>query len=154
MADDLDLDLDSGQEINRTETRINKLTSEREAAKTAASEAAAKAEAAEAARIAAEKERDFFKQFTGVASKFPGAAEYQDQILEKVKAGYTVDDAAVSVLNAEGKLTASPQPQAPAAGGSATNSSMEKPNKSVGEMTREEKRAALVDAEKRGDIYL
>src|SRR6185295_10830987 len=51
------------------------------------------------------KERDFYKDFSVNISKYPNASEYQDKILEKVKAGYSTEDAMVSVLAKEGKLT-------------------------------------------------
>ena len=103
----------------------------------------------------AEKERDFFKGFSNQVAKYPAAAELQDKILEKVKAGYEVEDATVAILNREGKLT--PQPQAKPgspAGGSATNTMKGGGEKPLGEMTRDEKRAQLVESEKRGDISM
>ena len=93
------------------------------------------------------KERDFFKDFSGNIAKYPQASEYQEAIKEKVMSGYTVEDATVAVLAKEGKFTNTPEPEPPKenpAGGSAvTNVSGEK---SLGEMTKDEKRAALVES--------
>ena len=100
------------------------------------------------------KERDFFKDFSGNVAKYPGASEYQDAIKDKVMSGYTVEDATVAVLAKEGKFTPTPAPVAPKenpAGGSAiTNTGSG--DKSLSEMSREEKRSALV--EQFGDLPL
>lgn len=151
-----ELDLEQNEITNKAEERIKTLSSkvketsqERDAAKAAQ-------EASEAARLAAEKDRDFYAALPDVATKYPGSLEYKDKIKEKVGAGYTVEDAAVAVLNAEGKLTPStppPPPPQPAAGGSAVNN-LGTGTKSVAEMTQQERRQGLVDAEKRGDISL
>lgn len=155
-SNDLELDLDLETEepnLNRTEERIRNLSSKVKAnAQEAATEREAHA-AAEARADAAEKKAEFLDSFTGLTSKYPNATEHRDAILEKVQAGYTVEDATVSVLNAEGKL----MPQAEIAsgesplGGSAAISGLGG-QKSVGEMTREEKRAALMEADSRGEI--
>ncbi len=70
--------------------------------------------------------------------------------------GYTVEDATVAVLASKGQFTPHVEVvrQAPAAGGSALNQPSDGGQKQVSEMTRDEKRAALIEAEKRGDISL
>lgn len=91
------------------------------------------------------KERDFFKDFSGNIAKYPQATEYQDAIKEKVMLGYTVEDATVSILNKEGKLQATPPPVVPKenpAGGSAT-ANIGGGEKSIDEMSQDEKRAKL-----------
>ena len=91
------------------------------------------------------KERDFFKDFSGNIAKYPQASEYQDAIKEKVMLGYTVEDATVSILNKEGKLQATPPPVSPKenpAGGSAV-ANIGGGEKSISEMSRDEKRAKL-----------
>lgn len=161
MADEdvLDLDIeDSAPQITRDNKRIETLSSK--VRETAAERDAAKAsaEAAEAAKVAAEKETAFYKDFSSQAGRYPAAAEFQDAIKEKVLAGYSVEDATVAVLNREGKLTAPAVPPpplpGPAAGGSASFTPTAPGDKSVAEMTRDEKRTALLEAEKRGDISL
>src|ERR1035437_610055 len=82
---------------NAVEERMQKLANDKTKAEKAAVEAEAK-------MATAEKERDFFKDFSGSISKYPSANEYQDAIKEKVMSGYTVEDATVSVLAKEGKL--------------------------------------------------
>lgn len=156
MAEDLELDLDlEDPNINRTEERIKKLSSTVRTVATERDEANAKAETEATARLAAEKERDFYASFSTNTSKFPAASEHIDAIKEKVLAGYSVEDATVSVLNAEGKL----MPQAEIApnvdsgiGGSAATPSLNTADKPVGEMSREEKRTALLEADKRGEV--
>lgn len=155
MAEELELDLEGSEEINKTKERITSLSSkvrdtakERDEAKTAA-------EAAETARIATEKERDFYKGFSAISTKYPGATEYQDQILEKVNAGYSQEDAAVSVLNANGKLM--PQPEQPpqavtAGGGSAQTILTDTSSKPVSEMSQEERRAALTEPARQAEL--
>ncbi len=155
--DELELDLEGSEDINKTELRIKNLSSK--VRDTSAERDAAKAQAeADAARAAAaEKERDFFKGFSAISEKFPGASEFQEQILEKVNAGYSQEDAAVSVLNANGRL----QPQAPqqdvrpissAGGGSAATVLPDAGTKSVAEMTQAERREALTSPEVQAEL--
>lgn len=155
MPDELD---ELGNPItNPVEERIKSLSGKVKS--TAEERDAAKAgeEAAKAAQVAAEKERDFYADFSETSPKHPGANEYRDAIKAKVMAGYSVEDATVSVLNAEGKLSGSVVPVvevAPAAGGSAINQLPTGGAKTVADMTQAERREALVEAEKRGDISL
>ena len=65
------------------------------------------------ARLQAEKERDFFRDFSQVSSKYPKATEYQAQILEKVDSGYTTEDATLAILAKEGKLQTTMEPVKP-----------------------------------------
>jgi len=104
------------------------------------------------------KERDFLNSFGDQVAKFSEAANFRDQIKERVLKGYTVEDATAAVLVAQGKYvapTVPPQPtitpEAYAGGSSATlQASGDKP---LSEMTREEKRAMLLQAENRSDIH-
>lgn len=98
-------------------------------------------------------ERDFYKGFSASTAKYPAATEFQDEILSKVKSGYSVEDATLSVLNSKGKL----MPEAPAervatSGGSAPITLQGNGTKSQFEMTQVERRAALIEAEQKGDI--
>ncbi len=76
--------------------------------------------------------------------------EYKDAIKEKVMKGYSVEDATVATLAAEGKFSAPVAPRETIAGGSATNSIQSDGPKSMNEMTRDEKRAELLRAEAEG----
>lgn len=152
---ELDLDLEDQNLNNPVQERIQKLNSKLKAqGQETASEREARI-AAEARAEAAEKKADFLDAFSGLASKYPGATEHKDAIQEKVLGGYSVEDATVSVLNAEGKLMPqaeiAPQADSPL-GGSAANPTFSTDQKSVNEMTREEKRAALLEADKRGEV--
>lgn len=100
----------------------------------------------------AQKEVSFYKDFTGVTSKYANASQYTDQIKTKVLAGYTVEDATVSVLAKEGKLTTPAPEKESAAGGSAVVPPNAQGPKPLSEMTTAEKFAALKEAEAKGDI--
>lgn len=102
----------------------------------------------------ATRERDFFKGFSTVVSKHPAASEHQDDILAKVKSGYSVEDATYAVLGAAGKLGGTQQPivDNPAGGSAVTQHPSSE--KGVGELSRDEKRAKLLEAEQRGDIQM
>lgn len=96
------------------------------------------------------KERDFYKNFNPLTSKYQNAAEFQDKIREKVLQGYDVEDATVAVLSREGKLNASPKIEREAVtGGSATTNVSSGGQKGLNEMNVEEKRSALIDEFKR-----
>ena len=132
---------------NKIQERITNLSQKVELTAKERDELAAAKQAIEAEREAALKERDFYKNFNQQAAKYPGAIEYQDQILEKVKAGYSEEDATIAVLAKEGKFTP-PAPkveeQAPIAGGSATTT-VQGP-KPTSDMSQEERRAKLAEA--------
>lgn len=158
MDDELNLDLDetNQEDITRKDSRIKSLS---EKVKTTSKErddlVTAKEEEAKL-RANAEKERDFFKGFNQVSTKYPGANEYQDKILEKVNAGYDVEDATISILAKEGKYTPT-QAQADTgnvAGGSATTNMTGGDSKAPQEMSQDERRAALLDMERKGDFHL
>lgn len=161
MNEELDLEqLDKDiTNQNKVEDRIRNLSQK---VKDKADEADANAKArteAETRALNAEKERDFYSSFADVVSQYPGAREHKDEILAKVKLGYSTDDAAVSILNKAGKLnpTQAPQPKierAAVAGGSAVNPAPTGGNKPLNEMSREEKRQMLMEAEQRGDISM
>lgn len=152
-----ELNLETNDELTRTETRIKDLSSKVRTTAEERDTANAKAESETQARLAAEKERDFYASFSDSSAKFPGASEYKDKIKEKVLSGYTVEDATVVVLNSAGKLNSTvtpPPPLAQVAGGSAPIQLPSSEIKSPSEMSRDEKRNALIEAEKRGDISL
>lgn len=93
----------------------------------------------------AEKERDFYVGFSDVVSTNPAAKDHKDDILAKVKSGYTVEDATYAVLGKAGKLGGmikAPDPVMPA-GGSAVTNPPQGGTKSVSEMTQAERREEL-----------
>lgn len=158
MADELEIDLNKVDENitnrNKVEERITDLSSKVKTTSQERDAANAKAQEAEAKVAAAEKERDFYASLGDTMAKYPAAGEFKDQIKAKVLAGYSVDDATVSVLAKEGKLTTPPVPRENPAGGSAVVNAPAGGQKSIGEMTNAERRQALVEAEARGDIGL
>lgn len=157
--DELDLELEdnsSEEIISRKDKRIKSLSEKFTLSEKEKTDLAKAREEEVQARQAVEKERDFFKGFSQVSAKYQGANEYQDKIWEKVKSGYDVEDAAVAVLNKEGKFT----PAAPvierqsAAGGSASTGINDNVEKTAKDMTQSERKSILLDMESRGDFKL
>lgn len=105
-------------------------------------------DAAKAEADAAQKEVKFYKDFSKVSSKYEGATDYQDKILEKVNSGYDLEDATISVLAKAGKFQAPTkiEKESPA-GGSATTTMNQGGEKTLSEMTHAEKREALLQGE-------
>ena len=104
-----------------------------------------------------QKEVEFLNSFGDQLSKYPEASPYRDKIKEKVLRGYSVEDATVSTLASEGKLSASQkeiQIDNVAGGSAAVNQPITGGQKKFSEMSRDEKRAKLLEAEQRGDISL
>jgi uridine phosphorylase len=101
---------------------------------------------AKAAAEAATKEMEFYKGFSKL--KYPEAADFQEKIKEKVLAGYDMEDAAISVLAKAGKLNAPQATRQSPAGGSASTAVKSGDEKPVNEMTRAEKREALLELER------
>lgn len=93
-----------------------------------------------------ERERDFYAGFSDVIATHPAAKDHKEDILAKVKSGYSVEDAAYAVLGKAGKLSVPAQDTISTAGGSATTSLPSSGEKSPQEMTQEERRKALVEA--------
>lgn len=139
---------------SESEKRINQLSGTVKTVSDERDQERANREAAEAKVAEAERERDFYAGFSDVVATNPEAKDHKDDILTKVKSGYTVQDATYAVLGAAGKLNQTLQTvevESPA-GGSATVTIPQGGVKSVGDMTQEERRAALLEAESRGDI--
>lgn len=105
---------------------------------------------ANAAKQAAEKELEFYKSFSKISSKpeYSAAPDYQDKIKEKVLLGYDMEDAAISVLGKAGKYNAPVRERSSPAGGSASTAIQAGDDKPVAEMSRAEKRAALLEIER------
>lgn len=147
--EDIIVEEESKEDItNKTEKRITDLTGK---IKTVADER----DTERKARETAERERDFFASFADTIAQYPVAKDHKDAIKSKVMAGYTVEDATVSVLAKEGKLNNTPKEveRETPAGGSSVNLPT-KGSKGISEMTQAERRQALVDAEGRGDLGL
>lgn len=160
MADELDLDqLDTDIEKEHRESKRNKDLSEK--VKLTSEERDEKdrlLKEQETKTSELQKERDFYAGFSDVVSANPMAKDHKDDILAKVKSGYTVEDATFAVLGKAGKLgqqktiESAPISKENPAGGSAPNQPMTGGAKPVDQMSREEKRAALIEAEARGDL--
>ncbi len=143
MADELE------EEVNPTEKRIKDLS---EKVKLTASERDEKdrlLKEATAKTSEVERERDFYSGFADVVTTQPNAKDFKEQILGKVKSGYSVEDATFAVLGKEGKLSQpapAPKPVENPAGGSAINQLPVNGSKAIKEMTKEEKKAALEES--------
>jgi len=187
MADDKDVDLtatDEGNDTPEVEQRIKDLSGK---VKDVAGERDVQIDLVktrDGELESAKKDTDFFKNFSANTSKYQGAAEYQEQIKEKVDAGYDLEDATIAVLAKEGKYTPpapaegdtpaeggepapaaggeTPPVEAPAepvkpaspAGGSATTQVTADGDKPIKDMTQEERLIALREEEKKGNISL
>lgn len=107
-----------------------------------------------------QRERDFFAGFADVVSSNPQARDHKDDILAKVKSGYTVEDATFAVLGKAGKLGNPSQPKQVErhadvdfpGGGSSPTQHTAGGQKSLSQLTREEKRTLLLESEARGDL--
>jgi phage shock protein A len=151
---DLDRYQQNAEEKLKVKNRFEKLSEKVILTTKEKEEAEARAKAESDARLKVEKERDFYKDFSQVSSKYPHAASYQDKILEKVNSGYSAEDAAISILAKEGKLqpiTADTiAPSFNPAGGSASTAMTDSMDKNPAEMSRDELRKALMEQEKQG----
>lgn len=102
-----------------------------------------------------ERENSFNSGFSDILGTHQAAKDHKDEIKAKVLAGYSVEDATYAVLGKAGKLGGSSQQFVPSpTGGSASTSLPSGGEKSIKDMSPAERRQALVDAEKRGDIAL
>ncbi len=100
-----------------------------------------------------ERENAFNSGFVDVLTSHPGAKDHKDDILAKVKGGYSIEDATFAVLGKAGKLGQPTLPKENPAGGSAVNPPVPG-EKTLKDMTRDEKRTKLLDLEARGDISI
>jgi len=143
------------QEPSESQKRITQLSGKvkeeaeaREKAEATAKEATEKA--AQAERLA-----QFSEGFVDIVAENPAAKEFKDQIKEKVLNGMSIQDAKFAVLGAAGKLGQALTVEVAPTGGSAPTSIPQTgATKTVEQMTREEKRAALIEAQERGDLAI
>lgn len=133
--------------VNPVEARITDLSSK---VKTASEER----DAANAAKLVAEKKAEFADGFIDIVGSNPAAKEHRADIEAKFQAGYTLQDATFAVLGAAGKLGAPQIERRPTPGGSAPTNITVQSNKTAEQMTREERRSALVKAQEAGDLFL
>ncbi len=149
----LDLDKIEGQaeEKLKVKNRFEKLSEKVIVTAKEKEEAEAKAKAEADRADSLSKERDFYKTYSTHAAKYPAAAEFQDKIWDKVKAGYDTEDAILAVLNKEGKLSApepefKPRPHAEGGSAATTLEGDKKPS------SREEMRNALIELDRAGEL--
>ena len=157
MAEDLDLELDDEQDnINRVEKRIKTLSEKVKLTSEERDELKGLNTNLTTEKESLTKERDFYKDFNQVATKYPGSSEYQDKILEKVNTGYDVEDATIAILAKEGKYQTTPIPpeKTVAAGGSAATALKGDDGKTPDKMTQEERLNALKEFEAKGEFSL
>lgn len=101
----------------------------------------------------AKKQVEFYKIFSQLSAKHPEATNFQEQILERVNKGYDPEEATLAVLAKEGKLSqAQPvaKPVAPEGGSAMTQ--LADGDKTINDLSREEKLTALKDLEKSGEL--
>lgn len=153
MDDELNLELDNQEEEKlKANNRFQKLSEKVIITAKEKDQAEAKAKAAEEAQLKAEKERDFFRDFSQMSSKYPQATAFQDKILEKVNNGYSTEDAMFAVLGKEGKLDNQPasQPMPDNIAGGSASTSVREGDKEFKDMSQDERRNVLTDLEKEG----
>ena len=141
--------LDNENQDSEAVKRIKDLSSKVGTVSQERDEANAKAQKAEADLQAKERELQFSNSFVDIVSQYPSAKDHKDDIKAKVLAGYTTEDATISVLAKAGKLTSAAERESPA-GGSASTVLKNDAEKPISKMNRDEKRAKLVDLEKAG----
>lgn len=144
--------IEDGEGENRVEKRIKDLSDKVKLTAGERDEFKKVSDQKEADNQTLKKENEFLSSFGDVVGKHPEAASYRDAIKEKVLKGYTVEDATVSTLISEGKFTQKKEVARMPAGGSAVNQPVTGGERKISELTREEKRAKLIDAEASGDL--
>lgn len=148
MADELDATLEQPSEAEKRIKQLSTKTREAEEAKTAAETAK---QASDTRAETAERKAAFLESFSDIVSENPAAKEFKAAMEEKVLGGMSIEDAKFVVLGKAGKLSQATQIDSPA-GGSATTTVTQKVDKSPKDMKSDELRAALEEAEKKGDI--
>lgn len=138
MADETIIPPVTAQEPSRAEERIKELSDK---VRLTSEERDEKARLLETTT----RERDFYQSFTDLVATNPAAKDHKDAILEKVKGGYTTEDATFAVLGKAGLLGGQPQssPTQGVAGGSAANTITQAGEKPVSEMSQTERREQL-----------
>ena len=159
MTDQNELDLEQlDKEIegeNRVEKRIKDLSEKVRLAAEERDVGKRKLEEESTRASGLQKEVEFLNSFGDQLSKHPDASPFRDKIKEKVLKGYSIEDATISTLASEGKLSPKEVQMDNVAGGSAAvNQPITGVQKTVSEMSRDEKRAKLLEAEQRGDLSL
>ena len=156
MTDEFDLDQleENINKTNKVEQRLKDLSEKVRLASQERDEKDTLLKQKEIEIANANKERDFYSKFSDSTAKYAGAHEFKDKIREKVMAGYDVEDATVAVLAKEGKLSQPTQvvEKDTVAGGSATTALKGEGKKNLSEMSRDEKRQMLLEAEAKGEI--
>lgn len=153
MADDL-ISITPDDALSGAESRIKELSNKVKLTSEERDENKRLRDEADTKVAEVSKERDFYSGFADIIASQPAAKDHKEEILTKVKAGYSVEDATAAVLVKAGKYQAPKVERDNPAGGSANITPPQGGNKSLRDMSREEKRAALIEAEKRGDISM
>ncbi len=156
MAEEIEEEGGSEEDIiSRKDKRLKKLNDDVREANEKLTKEAEERTKIQAEKDSASKERDFYKGFNQVSAKYQGATEYQDKILEKVNAGYDIEDATISILAKEGKYTppVAQVERESVAGGSATTNLGGGGSKTPQEMTQAERRSALQEMESKGETF-
>lgn len=155
---DLELDLDqiesnSEQKLqvkNRFQQLSDKVKTEAQEKEKAQAEAKTQAE-----KVAAlEKKAAFLETFSTLSFQHPEAANYREQILERVNKGYDPEEATLAVLAKEGKLGSQGTQQVfqPTIEGGSAMTQMSEGDKSTKDMSQDEKLLALQELEKSGEL--
>ena len=156
MPEDFDLDtLDKEIEgNNRVETRIKDLSEKVRLTSEERDEKDRLLAEQKAENEALKRENTFNSGFVDVLGNHPSARDHKDDIKAKVLSGMSIEDATFAVLGKAGKLGGTPQPivDNPAGGSAVTQHPTGE--KHLEELSRDEKRAKLLEAEKSGEISM
>ena len=155
MADELDLDtLDQELEKeSKVEKRIKDLSDKVKLTSNERDELKRLSDSKDQENATLKKENEFLNSFGDVLGKHPEASAFREKIKEKVLKGYSVEDATVSTLVSEGKLNSPKEKVENPAGGSATTQHPSGP-KPISDLSRDEKRAKLLEAESSGELSI
>jgi hypothetical protein len=158
MADveksDLELEIEGGRVVeDPSSKRFKELSAKASEALSQRDLAANEKKAAEDRAAAAEKDRDFFMSFSDMVSKYPNAKDHREDIRTKYLSGYDIEDATISTLAKNGKLSTDDETRHNVAGGSAATTMTDSSDgKSTKNLSTQEKWSALREAEQRGEI--
>lgn len=157
MADELDLEgLDEDiEKNNKVEKRIKDLSEKVRLTSEERDEKNKLLQERDKKIVELERENSFNNGFVDMLSAHPMAKDHKDEIKQKVLSGYSVEDATFAVLGKANQL-GQPQPivDSPIGGSAAINPPVTGGEKPFKDMTREEKRNKLLEAEARGELSI
>lgn len=143
-------------EPSDSQKRITQLSKDKKDAEERREAAEAKAKESETKAAESQRLAEFSDGFADIVADNPAAKEHKDEIKAKVMSGMSIEDAKFAVLGKAGKLNAPQAQQVETmshAGGSASTGIIAPiGEKTIDQMTQEERRAALESSPFLNDI--